>query len=200
MRRLLAIAVLMGIVFGASAQESSFQKRYSIEVGTGIPPLYMDYMTTADRLAERGMSIDKESAFYPVVSLSGVMSVSDKNEFTLTIGTSWCHHKVIQYSVFGTDPNGKPRYNLHDGKPAGWMNSSLQWSVNLNWRHLWNPENMATFYSGLGIGYSPALGPTPVPTLTPVALRVGGNHFYGFIECTIGAVATFAHGGLGWRF
>lgn len=196
----------------ASEQQSTeFKKTYSVEIGTGMPPLFMQllpYSGVKQELARKGQETINDGAFYPVISLSGVMRCGLKTELTLTAGTSWCYNKLIQYPVFGTDPNGQPRYDLHKGSPAGTLASSPVLTVLLQYRHLWNPKNAFVLYSGAGFGFSTGFLqyrgssplPNPIPAITPIAFRYGGEHIYGFAECTLGPVASFVHGGLGWRF
>ena len=195
-----------------SAQPGTeFEKTYSIELGTGMPPLFMQllpYSAVEQELASKGQQTINEGAFYPVISLSGVMRCGLKTELTLTFGTSLCYNKLIQYHVFCTDPNGQPRYDLHKGSQAGTLVSSPVLTVLLQYRHLWNPKNAFVLYSGAGFGFSTGFLqyrgssplPNPIPAITPIAFRYGGEHFYGFAECTLGPVASFVHGGLGWRF
>ena len=200
--RLIAVVILLGFAFSAHAQDSTFVAKYSIEIGTGIQPLQMTYYPTGavqKRLLEQGKGVNEDGMFCPVITLSGVMRFNWKNELTLTGGVSWCHHRIMEYPVFGTDPYGKPRYDVTAGKNVGWMDSSPCFSLLIQWRHLWNPKNLATLYSGAGLGYSFGLS-FPIPSLTPIGLRVGGEHFYGFVEGTIGPIATYVHGGLGWHF
>lgn len=209
-RVLLAAALLFGMAAAASAQirysrDLPYSKSWSIEVGTGIRPIQM--MISPNRhvqqvLAPYGQDIDTDGAFFPVISLTGVMRTRPRTEFTMTAGASWYHHKVIQYSVFGTDPNGEPRYNLEDGSPAGWMDSCAAYSVTFQWRHLWNPDNAFVLYTGLGAGVAFAYFSDffPLPSITPIAFRYGGRHIYGFAELTVSPIASMVHGGLGWHF
>ena len=195
----------------AAQPDAVFEQTYSIELGTGMPPLYMQllpYGRVQEELAQKGQQAIDNGAFYPVISLSGVMRCGLKTELTLTFGTSWCYNKLIQYPVFGTDPNGLPRYDLYKGSPAGTLVSSPVLTILLQYRHLWNPKNAFVLYSGAGFGFSTGFLqyrgssplPNPIPAITPIAFRYGGEHFYGFAECTLGPVASFVHGGLGWRF
>lgn len=206
--RFMAIACLcLASAFSAGAQQEQsvipqFQKSYSIELGTGIQPFYMNSWTAPsdavkDRLAAKGQR-PAWPYYYPVISLTGVMRVSRKSEHILTLGSTWCHHQVMQYAESGgVDPEGKPRYNTKESTIIGWMDSSAMFSLTWQWRHLWTPDRPVVLYSGLGIGLVML---TPVPDLTPFGLRFGGTHLYGFAELTLGPVATLAHGGLGWRF
>lgn len=206
LRLLLAAATLLGAIGSASAQEpESFGKSYSVEVSTGIPPLHMLAFapTWAEEhaLAQKGQEVNSEGGFIPVINVTGVLRPRLKTEFTLTAGTCWYHHRLTQYSTFGTDPEGKDRYDLKDGRPAGWTNSNRSYSLTFQWRHLWNPGKAFTMYTALGAGLVYFDGDcVPLPSLTPIAFRYGGRHFYAFTELTLGTMASLVQGGLGWRF
>ena len=207
MRRslLLAAVLLMGGAAAASAQEEPvFPKTFSLEVSTGYQPLHMNYSPSTARkqeLAELGQAARKKDAYYPVINLTGVYRPWKRTEFTFTAGASWCFHPVTQYEVFGTDPYGKPRYDLQKGTPAGWKGSTPFFNVTLQWRHLWTPRHMVVLYSGAGAGIVfNAQHFFPAPSVTLIGLRAGGKHFYAFAECPIGPLATLIHGGLGWHF
>ena len=213
-RLLIATLVLLGLFPGTAwgqgvalkdSARVSFEKSYSREIGTGIRPFQMminPLRAAQVRLAPKGQDVDTDGSFYPVVSLTGVLRSGWKTEFTLSAGASWYHHRLIQYPSFGMDPDGKPRYDLEHGERVGWMDSIPAFSGTFQWRHLWNPSNAFIVYTALGAGvtvsyFSPFF---PLLSLTPVAFRYGGEHFYAYTEMTLGPLASFVHGGLGWRF
>ena len=200
MKRVVLAAVLLGLSASALAQE---KPTWSVEMGTGIRPLHMISVPGRDRyaqLADWGQGIELDGACYPVLDIGVVLRSHRKTEHCLTVGASWCHHRLTQYPSFGTDPDGKPRYDLEKGTPAGWTDSALSFAVTYQWRHIWNPDRPVNLYSGLGVGIVSASWVFVLPSFTPVGLRVGGRHLYGFAECTVGSLATVLHGGLGWRF
>lgn len=207
-RFLLVSAFLLLVSAAAFAQGEvgqPFAKSYSIEIGTGIRPLQMMFGPTRaarELLAPKGQDVDTQGEYFPTLSLTGVLRLRPDTELTLTAGTSWYHHKVIQYPIFGTDPYGNPRYDLTKGTPAGWMNSIYSYSATFQWRHLWNPDRAFVLYTALGAGatYTSSSHFFPLLSITPIAARYGGKHIYGFAELTLGPIATLAHGGLGWRF
>lgn len=208
-RFLIITCLCLASAFSAGAQQQQsaypqFQKSYSIELGTGIQPFYMNSWTAPsglvkDRLAAKGQR-PASPYYFPVLSLTGVMRISRRSEHILTFGSTWCHHQVMQYAESGgVDPEGKPRYNTAEkGTLVGWMESSPQFSLTWQWRHLWTPDRKVVLYTGVGLGLCMEF--VPVPDVTPIGLRFGGTHLYGFAELTLGPVATLAHGGLGWRF
>ena len=55
-------------------------------------------------------------------------------------------------------------------------------------------------YSALGVGLTTATSLVPLPGITPIAVRFGGEHLYFFAEATLGPIATLGHGGIGWKF
>lgn len=198
--RLLVLLLLLGSV-SAFAQKGTF----SLELGTGILPLHMGFKgidrAVNKELAQYGQALKASDSYNaPVLSLSGVWWVGRKTELLLTAGLCWRINQVIQYPEFGVDPEGKPRYLVENGTEVGWKAHSFVPSVNFIYRHLWNPEDVVVVYSGAGLGFSTVTEWVPLPTLVPFALRAGGRHFYGFLELTLGPVATLAHGGLAVRF
>lgn len=204
MRTHVLTAVLFLLPFLAPARESlPLKGNFSLELGTGYQPLHMTLSPSRDverALAEKGQRADTGSAYDPVISLSGVWHAYPRTEFALTAGISWCHHPLIQYEAFGIDPDGKPRYDTTTGKRIGWKDSTPIASLTLRYRHLWNPDGALVAYSGLGAGFVPQTGIPLLPEVTPIGVRFGGRHFYFFLECTMGPVASLGHGGLGWRF
>ena len=220
-RLLIAALVLFGLFSGTAwgqevekddgakdvrvSQNVPFEKSYSIEIGTGIRPFQMminPVRAAQVRLAPKGQDVDTDGSFYPVVNLTGVLRSGWKTEFTLSAGASWYHHRLIQYPSFGVDPNGKPRYDLEHGERVGWMDSIPAFSGTFQWRHLWNPSNAFLVYTALGAGVTVSYFSSffPLLSLTPVAFRYGGEHFYVYTELTLGPLASFVHGGFGWRF
>ncbi len=221
--RFLVAVLFLATALSAAAQEepqeaTRFNKTYSIELGTGIQPFYMNGWVTPssyvkDELAKKGQSPAGPYS-YPVLSLTGVMRISRRSEHILTLGTTWCHHQIVQYPESGGfDPEGRPRYDVRNGNGTiiGSANTSFEYSITWQWRHLWTPERLIVLYTGVGLGvYSEriyAMGGylhlpmVPIPDVTPLGLRFGGSrHIYGFAEVTFGPIATLAHGGLGWRF
>ena len=201
--RLFIGAILIAISSCAFAQELPWLRTYSIEIGTGYRPLHMAlYPTSAEEeaYAELGQSVYMGDARYPVFSLSGAMRASRRSEYVIAAGVSWCHHQLTQYSTFGIDPDGKPRYDLNDGKPAGWANSKPFATLTFRYRQIWTPGSAVELYTGVGMGLSSRTSFIPLPDITPIGARCGWEHLYFYLECTFSPVASFGHGGLGWRF
>ena len=187
-------------------EKSVFRKRFSLELGAGPGPLHMlvpDVSPTWAQkraLAQEGLEANDYDALYPAFSLSGVWRYAYRWELALTGGISWSHYKVTRYEQFGVDPQGQPRYDLTQGSPAGWRNSSPVGSLTCQWRVFWNPAWTVQPYSAFGFGFSTASSIIPLPSLTPVGLRYGGDHFYFFAETPLNPVALFLHVGAGYRF
>lgn len=203
---LAALMVLVAVNTAAAQDYVTFRKEYSIEVSTGIPPLHTNLSTSRsyeEALAKQGQTMTTDGAQYPSFDITGVLRSANHHEFTLTAGVIWVHHKVYQHSSFGVDPHGNPRYNINDSSFSGWANTPPVFSATVQWRYLWNPEDKVYLYSGLGLGYISNQFDSlllPLPTVVPVAIRIKGDHIYGFAELMVGTLATLAHGGLGWRF
>ena len=206
----LAVAILLGTGLLTRAQEGPeyAQRTWSIETGVGIIPYHMTMIPTRaikEELAQFGQQPGTIiNPYGPAFSVSGAYRVRRWTEFRFTVGASWRYYELIQYSVFGTDPDGKPRYDLSDGHYLKTTSASV-FSFTFQCFHIWNPGRTAELYSGGGLGFiagkgNPLTEPIPLPELTPIGVRVGGKLFYGFAELTLGPIATLFHGGVGCRF
>ena len=206
----LVAAILLGTCLLVRAQEGPeyAQRTWSIEMGAGFIPYHMTLVPTRaikEELAQLGQEAGQiMNPYGPAFSVSGAYRVRRWTEFRFTVGASWRYYKLTQYSVFGTDPDGKPRYDLKDGHYLKTDNASV-FSFTLQCFHIWNPGRTAELYSGGGLGFIAGKGssftePIPLPELTPIGVRVGGRHLYGFTELTIGPIASLVHGGIGCRF
>ena len=183
-----------------------WEPSFSLEVGTGLAPLHMLFQPTVDverALAQRGQEVEKDRASFPVLSLSGVWRAGALSEMVVTAGVSCCYYNILQYPVFGTDPNGNPRYDLNFPSYAGRGRTDLCPTLTVRYRHLWNPWHTVVFYNELGVGigdFSDIGDIRLLPAMTPFGVRCGGQHFYFYFENTFSPVATLVHCGLGWRF
>ena len=216
--RLLSLVILLCVTLSAYAQDGPFparvrlhrampwQKSLSLEIGTGVPPMHvLMFPSYSDKqaYAQKGQEISTQDAIYPVLSLSGVWRFGEQSELVLTAGVARCCFDITQYGVFGTDPNGNPRYNLEDPRPAGRGKTDLSPTLTFRYRHLWNPWSAVVVYYELGFGlgsFSTFLDAPVLPACTPIGFRFGDDHFYVYLENTYSPVATLFHGGLGWRF
>lgn len=208
MRKLFLTALVLGAVLSARGQDPApFRRSLSVEAATGLAPCHMRivYMSPSyerrRELAQNGQDADMDHAYYPAADLSLVWRTKEHWEHAFTTGVSWCHHRLIQYEAFGIDPNGKPRYDLQTGKPAGWADSTPFFSLTWQARYLYNPHAGVQLYSAVGLGLiTDWEGVLPLPAITFIAARYTTEHFYFFFEVPLNEVALFAHGGLGWRF
>ena len=186
-----------------SAYGQDFRKSFSLEIGAAPGPLHMQAgpsWTEKKDLAEQGQEAFTHDIIPPAVSLSAVWRIGYRWETLVTGSFSWIHAPVTQYETFGIDPQGKPRYDLTKGTPAGWKNMFPTGSITVQWRVFWNPQWKVQPYSGFGAGLSTATEWIPLPSLVPVGVRFGRGHLYGFLETGFTPFATIGHGGLGWRF
>ena len=205
-RILISMACLLLSVAALSQEKEPFHGSWSVEIGTGIYPFYMTdlFVPTRDletELADKGQEIYNTSqAFVSSVSVAGVYRFGPHSEVTATGQLHWRHYQIIQYPAFGTDPNGKDRYDLN--QKAEYVRDGNVWvpALTFRYRYLYNPEHFVTVYTGFGLGFNYSSVFMVIPEVTPIGLRFGRDHFYAFAELTIGNVATLAHGGLGWKF
>jgi len=203
MKRILiaALALLAGS-FAAFGQDS-FRKTFSLEIGAGMGPMHM-YLNNPSSRTEKilaDMGQEAVNGVFPAFSLSGALRTWDRWETVVTVGVSWGHQQIIQYEPFGLDPLGKTRYDLQKKSPAGWKDLDRTWSLTLQERVFWNPRWLIQMYTGWGLGVVQGeRKPYVLPSFTPVALRVGGRHFYGFLEMPFSPYGLLYHGGLGLKF
>lgn len=206
--RLIVILLLLfaGTTTYAGDGDTPFKKGFSLEIGAGPGPLHMTLpgISPSSEIkrawAKEGLEADLTDAFYPAVSLTGIWRTTERWEIALTGGVSWCHHHLIQYDSFGIDPYGEPRYDVSHGTPAGKADSSPVGSLTLQGRYLWRHQKTFEVYSAFGVGLTTATEFIPMPSLTPVAFRVGGKHLYAFAELTLSPFASIGHGGIGVKF
>ena len=180
-----------------------FKKSFSLELGTGIQPLHATltpYRSEKVSYADKGQRLSRHTDFYPNLSVSEVWRPWPHWEFCLTESFTCAIVDVQQYGTFGVDPNGKPRYDLNVVESSRIQPSIPIMAVTFQTRIIWSPYWRVTMYSALGFGFTTATEFYPLPEITPVAARFGSESLYFFAEATIGPIATFAHGGLGWRF
>ena len=195
------IAVITFLLLGVAVRAGD--GRFSLELGTGIQPLHMTFSPTSfekTALAQLGQRVVEDDSFCPVLSITGAWRVGPHWELCASGGASTKIYQYIQYETFGINPEGQPRYDLNKGSIAGRKASVPVGVLAFQARFIWSPKWAVTVYSALGVGLSTASDLTPLPEVTPIAVRFAQNHLYGFAEATIGPLATFAHGGLGWRF
>ena len=207
--RLLALTTLMLWGISAFAQEDDpfpvpFQRKFSVEIGIGPAPFHMALVSPAwefkQALAEEGKNITSIDRMYPAFSLSGVWHPFAHWEYVLTASASWRPYQITRYEEFGIDPQGKPRYDLTKGTPDGKRHYPGV-AVFFEARVYWNPAWRVKMYSAFGSGlFTDGSGLTPVPSLTPVALRINAGSLYFFVEDTLSPAATLLHLGLGWTF
>ena len=205
MKRILLVIGLLLMVCGAASAQSRWS-RLRVEIGTGYQPLHMGFWGNSpsyavkEALAEKGQAVSTAGMFRPNIIASVVWRSSERWEWVLTGDICWSHHRLTQYEQFGYDPEGKPRYDLNKPSDAGWADSTPIASATLQWRYHWNPWSIVQFYSGFGLGVSAGTHYIPTPSLTPIGIRVGGHHLYGFVEVPVSPFATLVDGGLGWTF
>ena len=203
-RILIAMACLLLSISALSQEKEPFQKSWSVEIGTGIYPFYMNFVPS--RALETEFA-DNGQEFYNIsdwlissVTVAGVYRFSLHSEVTATAQLNWRSYQIRQYPLFGTDPNGKDRYDLNQKAEYVSDGIVLVPALTFRYRYLYNPEHFVTVYTGFGLGFNYSSIFMVIPEITPVGLRFGRNHFYAFAELTIGNVATLGHGGLGWKF
>lgn len=207
-RFITVIAALLVSVSAAAQEELPFQISWSVELGTGIYPFYMNFVPSRaleTELADIGQEIFNASEYKPSITVAGVLRISRRSEITATAQLNWRNYQIRQYPVFGTDPAGKDRYDLSQKASYAGDGVAFVPALTFRGRFLYNPEDLLKVYSGVGLGVAFSISGinstfAVFPDVTILGLRFGRDHFYVFAEATIGNVATLAHGGLGWKF
>lgn len=195
--RILLVCILLIVSQYAGAQND--YKSFSLEAGTGIQPIRMWFAVSSleDSLVEKGQVAKETNSGCPTFSLSEVLRLSGHWELVLSESVSWKYYNLRQYDTFGIDPNGQPRYDLSHSTDLG-RKARPSFALYFQGRLIWSPKWKLTCYSALGLGASSTGG--PAIGITPVGMRYGGKHLYGFAELTVSPLATLGHGGIGWRF
>ncbi|MBO4466985.1 MAG: hypothetical protein J5745_02620, partial [Bacteroidales bacterium] len=111
MKRILIVMACLLLSVAASAQEQEpFQRSWSVEIGTGIYPFYMNFVPSRDLETELA---DDGQEFYNIsdwlissVTVAGVYRLSPHSELAATAQLNWRSYQIRQYPPFGTDPNG----------------------------------------------------------------------------------------------
>jgi hypothetical protein len=156
------------------------------------------------QIMRAGQEYSSKSLNLPAFSLSAVWHTQERDEWVVSLGISRARYNVTQYSRFGWDPQGNPRYNLNEGVTIGPVSTPVVPTLNVLYRLFWNSNPSFTFYSAFGGGLiytgtgESAL--IPLPALTPVGMRAGWKHLYFYLETGLTPLSSLVHGGLGWRF
>ena len=205
MRKLILILFLC-IGAAAYAQEP-FQKSLSVELGGGFGPLHMNFPgacpTSLEKntYAKEGKSVSCNQYLFPEVDLGLVWRFARKWELSLICGITWAEYTVRTHEQFGIDPYGEPRYDASTSIETYKTLSSPYFNSTLQARRIWNPEGKVQAYTGVGLGIAVVDGEwAPFPALTPIGVRYGGEHLYGFLEIPFTTTSSLLHGGVGWRF
>jgi hypothetical protein len=211
------IALLTAVSWSAGAQEElSSPCRYAIEVTCGDGPLFRRMSSQSifsdfpsyeksRELAEKGQEGVRESVFFPTISVNWVFIGERNTDIVLSARVAWCNYAVVSHPVFGTDPKGKPRYELTESTPVGRENFSPAGTITVSGRHTWASAGPVDFFLAVGGGFcvGPDIGNRgiiPEAFFSPLGIKIGHGHFYGLAEVSLGICSPWCQGGIGWRF
>lgn len=196
MRRL-SVLLLLALTLPAHAQE--WGEGFSIQVGTGLGRTLTTVLYEVESEYEsKGQDLTIGN-FSPTFTVSGVFEIQELTEIVLRAGISRYTRRIDQYGVFGTDPYGRPRYDIKGVPVKSWKKNVVVPSTTVLLRLLWGGGSFFESYSEIGFGISFVDGVKFVPAVTPFAFRAGGEHLYFFVENTYSPDALFLHIGLGWH-
>ena len=147
-----------------------------------------------------------DSTFPLVYMQQGGISFNCLHGYSREMDVSQMRYSITQYSVFGTDPDGKPRYDLSDGKEVGRTHSPVSTSLSACYRRLWLRDGHWTVYSAIALGlvHTPDKGPGPhvnvMPGFAPLGMRYGWQNLYACVELGFTPAASLIAAGIGWKF
>lgn len=196
--------IILLILF--SAGFSAWAQSFSVEVGTGLPSLFTQFPTLDKEGVFSARGQKAKYKWTPTADVSVVWLATSRWEFALSCGYAQRLYEVTQYQEFGIDPYGQTRYDYsRPGQPLGTKGLKPVETLFFQGRYVWNlvlDGIDSVIYSSLGAGIMTDLDDAVIPVMgiTPFAFRISGTHFYFFAEATLSPLATFAHGGFGWRF
>jgi hypothetical protein len=205
--RKLFLMLFLCIGVAAYAQEEPFKKSISVELGGGIGPLHMSFPgvcpTSLEKntYAKQGQSVYCNNIIFPEVALGVAWRFARKWELSAIGGVSWGEYTINTHEQFGIDQYGEPRYDASTVKESTKKLSPLYFNTTVQARVLWNPDSQVQAYSAFGVGLA-VVGHewAPFPAITPIAVRYGGKHLYGFLENAFTTNSLLLHGGVGWKF
>lgn len=214
----MAVVLLLGVAVTVFAQESlvdalataDFEKTWSVEVGSGYPPIHATLGGGANMNRSLASSGQFVTDLTPLsFTLAGVMRTSERWEMKLIADFAWHNCAVKQFDTFGVDPNGQPRYiiDYDNAQYIGRRNTGYTLSLAFTFRRIWNPSKAFQVYSEFGGGIFNRPTSAIISklylcsfSLTPIGVRYCWDHLYLFAEIPFSPYATLIHGGLGWKF
>ena len=220
MKALSSICLSVMLLFSFSAKaantdegdkpEVPFRPTFSIEAGVGPAPIhlilesrnYSSGIGSGKKLVESGKEFNprQSASKSPSLSISAAYRPFPRWEFTVTAGFSWVNAELIQHPVFGTAPDGSPRYDWNKTESTQDY-LMLAISVTPQARVIWNPRWKVQAYSGFGLGMVIFKDHSfIIPSLVLAGAKFGGKRVYFFAENTYSPFATVLHGGVGVRF
>ena len=190
---------------------ATWEKSFAIEAGAGFAPVHMFLAYPSAReeraFAENGQRVTESRLLRtPSFSLSAIWRTGEKSELVLALSATRMRYSITQYSVFGIDPDGKPRYDLNDSKDAGRTHSPVSTSLSACYRRLWLRDGHWTVYSAIALGlvHTPDKGPGPhvnvMPGFAPLGMRYGWQNLYACVELGFTPAASLSAAGIGWKF
>ena len=216
-RLVICLLLLSGTAAASVAQDAAqfpapatWEKSFAIEAGAGFAPVHMFLAYPSAReereFADKGQRVTESSPLTPSFSLSAIWRTGEKSELVLALSASRMRYSITQYSVFGIDPDGKPRYDLSDGKEVGRTHSPVSTSLSACYRRLWLRDGHWTVYYAIALGlvHTPDKGPGPhvnvMPGFAPLGMRYGWQNLYACVELGFTPAASLIAAGIGWKF
>lgn len=192
--------LLIGLSDIAFAQRTGYG-RTGVEIEKSpFHPLYLLLSDYEDSFAQDGQEFTFHN--YHSIALSITRRLNDKAEILFTAGHVVYHGDLVQYSQFGTDPAGKPRYSLDSGKASVSKKALRSWSATVMWRQIWTVYKHEEWYSAIGgvLANDIDQGILFFPSVTLLGFRYNIDTFYLFVENSYKATTTLISFGAGIHF
>ena len=210
MRKTVLIIVMLLPFVVAWAQENHYyvDHPHSVTVSTGLPCILASLFPPGSPDNSDTMEGWRTGTGYKTIMPVNVnvgynYQFNRRWEMAVFFTTSGHIYTKSQYPQSGESEDGSPIFDWK-GNPT---ESSTHYkcsgnSISVMGRFYWLAKSQVfQMYSAAGIGYFWPVYPFLLfPTLTPVGARVGGKHWYGQAELTIGTAATLFLLGVGYRF
>lgn len=209
MRKSVLIIVMLLPFVGAWAQENHYyvDHPHSVTVSTGLPFIFASLHAPGDPNNSDTMEGWRTGTGYKTIMPVNVnvgynYQFNRRWEMAVIFTTCGFIYTKSQYPQSGEGEGGSPIYDWN-AKPT---ESSTHYSYRgcgaaVMGRYYWLAKSpVFQMYSAAGVGFFLPYQYLFFPTLTPVGARVGGKHWYGQAELTIGTTATLFLLGVGYRF
>ena len=193
---LLFACVLMCIP--VAAQHFDPEHRHSIEISSGIPPI-QTFLLGYNGSHSMFTGIKETTNMRASINIGYTYAINEKWDFNVVVDIAQHYYTRERYPEITTSEQHDRQFDWN-AEPSEVYNGVDLWpSYMFDVRWKWYRTDSARLYSSFGLSYLPFEWPI-FPSLTPIGINFGRNHFYGLAELTLSTSATFLLIGAGYRF